>query len=137
MGFYLYISNRDSEDSFLSNKPDNFMVSLGQDYCLKGNWKVAVTEITVKLNFENPAPEQLCILLNICEPSFVAGHYKQIVRRLNIVEENVFHSTYSHPYFVNVNIQTFKNLNVQVLNEILKPSGLTGDILFTLLFKKV
>ena len=137
MDSYLYISNSDSAKRFLTNKPDYFVIDLEQEFCLKGNWKVAVTEITVKLNFENPAPEQLCILLNICEPSFVAGHYKQIVRRLNIVEENVFHSTYSHPYFVNVNIQTFKNLNVQVLNEILKPSGLTGDILFTLLFKKV
>ena len=137
MGFYLYISNKDSAHCYPSNKPDSFVVNLEQDYCLKGNWKVAVTDITITLDFHNIVPEQLCLLLDICEPTFVRGHYKQILRRVNLNESNLFHATYSRPYFVNVNAERFKTITVTILNENLELCHLDGDILFTLLLKKV
>ena len=138
MGFYLYISNKDSAHCYPSNKPDSFVVNLEQDYCLKGNWKVAVTDITITLDFHDIVPEQLCLLLDICEPTFVRGHYKQILRRLNVENNNnIFHATFPHPYFVNVNVQAFKNIRVQLLDQDLVSPNLQGNIFFTLLFKKV
>ena len=137
MGFYLYVSNKDSEHCFPSNKPDRFVVNLEQDYCLKGNWKVAVTDITVTLNFRDIVPEQLCLLLDICEPTFVRGHYKQIIRRINVEGNNILHVTFPHLYFVNVNVQSFKNISVQLLDQNLVVPNLEGNIFFTLLFKKL
>ena len=136
MDSYLYISNRDSAKRFLTNKPDYFVIDLEQEFCLKGNWKVAITDITIKLQFGGDKPTQLCVLLDICEPTFVRGHYKQILRRINVNDENTFHATYSRPYFVNINVLRFKNFTVTVLNENLDLCNLEGDIFFTLLLKK-
>ena len=137
MDSYLFISNKDSIKHFPGNKPDYFVINLEQDFCLKGNWKAAITDITINLQFNGVKPNHLCILLDICEPTFVRGHYKQILRRLNLNESNLFHATYSRPYFVNVNAERFKTITVTILNENLELCHLDGDILFTLLLKKV
>ena len=137
MDNYLFISNRDSVKHFPSNKPDYFVTSLEQDFCLKGNWKVAITDITINQRFTDVKPDHLCILLDICEPTFVRGHYKQILRRVYLNADNIFHATFSRPYFVNVNVQRFKNITVTVLNDNLELCKLEGDIFFTLRLKKV
>ena len=138
MDHFLFVSNRDSQDYYSSNRPDFFTINCEQSICLPGNWKVAITEINVVLAFETRArPNYLGITVDFCSPSYVSGNYRQILRKLQLEpDSNLYSVIFSKPYYFKVNVPEINKFMVSVINEDLALSGLAGELSFTLHLKK-
>ena len=139
MEHYLFLSSTDSLTYYPENTPEYFTVNLEQSLCLRGVWKVALTDINIELNFNSPRrPSHLELMVNICQPSFIYGKYLQTVRRLYIPPKTQsLYEVFPSPYYFNLKEAEFRSVTVNVLDQNLQASKLTGEINFTLHLKRV
>ena len=137
MEHFLFISNRDSQDYYTANRPDIFTINCEQSICLPGFWTVALTEVSLNLSFNTPTrPDYLNIIVDFCQPSYIAGSYKQILRKIVIPAGEKYSEIFSRPYYFKVNVPELNKFLVTILNRDLDLSGFTGEISFTLHLKQ-
>ena len=139
MDFYLFISNNDSTAYFPKNKPDYFTVNLTKNLCLRGNWEVCVKDFSAYLTFDtNTKPKWINLITNIGEASYIKGKRVQILRRIPVPSRvERYSESFIAPYYFAVTGAPFSVITVNILNENLEQSHLTGDISLTLHFKQV
>ena len=134
--YYLFISSEDSKGFYPFNTSDFFTVNCSKEYVLSGTWKCALTEVCVTTVFETEKePKYLCICLDICDSSYIAGQYRQILRKVPVTKLQVC-KEFSQIFHIPLVKKLFSEIRVSVLNEQLKRLTLTGEISFTIHLKK-
>ena len=139
MDFYLFLCNKDSVRYFPTNRPSNFTINLeNSNLCIDGQWEVAITDISVFLEFRKEKPRWLIITSDISEASYCGGRHIQILRRIPVpARAERYSETFSTRYYFKVTAFAFKSVNIRILNEDLDAAELGGDIAVTLHLKKV
>ena len=94
----MIVQSHRNSDYYQDNKPYSFKIKLRQTLELQGDWKVALTEITLKESSKQE--DTLCIYSNICGESIINGVNVALLRR--IVVNNNTHTLFTSPYYIPV-----------------------------------
>ena len=78
-GFYIYVSNLDSEAIYEQNTDIAFTVQLPHQINLKGSWVVALKQITVQSEKQRP-PSVVYVYCDLCNTSYVLGQDLPLLR---------------------------------------------------------
>ena len=97
-----------------------------------------MTEISLTLDFgEREQPDYVCITTDFIEPSYVAGGFKQILRRIRLPQTATYSEIFTVPYYYSVNANQLNSFLIVVLDGKLGVSGLRGEISFTLHLRQI
>ncbi len=92
-----HLSSDDSKKSHANNSNHDFIVELGQNLSLKGNWSVEITEFRCMLT-NSSVTKNIHIYCDLCEHSYCGGRYSPILRRIPVAKakriEKAFIQTY-------------------------------------------
>ena len=126
-GFYLFVSNKDSENFHPDNRHHDFIVELGRQYDLSDSgyvksrirWSVALVEIKIEdiKGGELPKlPEEVLLLCDLISPSFIKGTERNILRSVGITGSGHLVSTLK-PYYIALNRLNFTRLKLHLVDK--------------------
>lgn len=136
-GFYLFVSSTDSSHYHDKNSYYDFIVELGRLYDLsdsahlrsRNRWSMALVEVKLEdmAGLESPIlPEEVLILCDLIQPSYIRGSERRILRQLGISGFGQLVSTYQ-PYYISLNQSKFSRLEIQLVDKDLIPISQRRD----------
>lgn len=98
MSCYMIFRSDQNSEYYPDNTPYSFKVKLPQTMTLNGDWKVALTEITLTEDIEKE--DILYIYTNICSESFINGENVPLLRR--VISATKGNITFTPSYYIPV-----------------------------------
>jgi len=113
MSKYMIFRSDQNPDFFPDNTPYGFKVKLPQVMTLRGDWTVALTEITFREDRERE--DSLYIYTSICSESFINGESAPLLRR--VVSNNKGNILFTPSYYIPVIKSEISEIEFTLKNE--------------------
>jgi hypothetical protein len=128
--FYLFLSSKDSNNFYPTNKASDFLVELPHIIYLEGKWEVALTEIDVNGGLNEP----LYLCTNVCVESHIRDTGLQLLRV--VVDED--YTAYQVPYYMRVSVQNLHHIRIHLRDKDLQEiNSKIGELSCVLHFKQI
>ena len=129
---YLFISSADSKSYHPDNKPNTFIVELGERLNLTGRWLVALSD----LNLYVSSAETLYIFCDICDILYFQKSMKPILRMIYPTDTSKS-VNFSKRYYIPLAQKNFTRLQIYIRDKSMNVPGImTEDLQLTLHLKK-
>lgn len=119
---FLFLSSRDSLKYHPSNNPIDFIIELNQNIELKGEWKIALLDLTC----ESDSREHLTICCDLCTPSWVDNQYLPVLRSFPVSKGRVV-VRFGFPFYIKTHSISVKRFRIYIIGESNSFTSLTKE----------
>ena len=132
--FYLFLSSRDSLDLYQKNAPSECWIQLPRLYTLDGQWKCALTDISVECDF-SPRCSRLYLCCDFVEESYVRETSLPVLRNIEVTGryKKLKYEAYAHPIYVPVKANQLRTISLRLVDENLGPLTFNSNSLHCVL----
>ena len=132
---FLFVSSRDSKETFPENNPAGFIIQLPGIINLKGTWVCALTELYVDNRFVT-TPQQIVVSSDLIEESYISNTQWPVLRRIPVEVNQDIDLTFEDPYYFKVVQHQVHRIHIYLKDQDLESVQLTGGELSCVLHLK-